>query len=461
MLEGLEIAEIKLSTCESIIDFRIDANTYKKEYLASENKINKFKTQTIGSISVFVQNFGAYSLCNDIRFVDEGIPFLMTQNVRQNYIDWNSLRYVDSESHKMLYKSHCKRNYLLITMAGEYLGRVAVYNKDFICSSNQAIAKVKLKENVNPYFVSTFLNTRFGQNQINRFKTITGQPNINMSLIKELVIPVIPQSLESQISNWVKKSETLSDKAKSLYSSAETYLLECLGMIDFAANPDAYNVITLKESFLETGRFDSEYYLPKYEDYIRLVKSYPNGYELLGDMCEIKDYNYIPEDGVRYKYIELANIGKTGNVTGCDEQNGEDLPTRARRIVHRGDVVVSSIEGSLGSCALITDEYDGALCSTGFFILQSSQLNPETLLTLFKSQLIQNLIKKGCSGTILTAISKFELEKIPMPIVRQEIQNEIAKYVRKSFELRKEAMQLLEDAKLTIESVIETGGVNC
>ena len=125
-----------------------------------------------------IQNFGAYSLCNDIVFVDDGIPFLMTQNVRHNYIDWNNVRYVNEASHKMLYKSHCKKSQVLVTMAGEYLGRVAVYDKDFICSSNQAIAKVTLKEGVSPYYVATFLNSIYGQNQINRFKTITGQPNI-------------------------------------------------------------------------------------------------------------------------------------------------------------------------------------------------------------------------------------------------------------------------------------------
>ena len=231
-------------------------------------------------------------------------------------------------------------------------------------------------------------------------------------------------------------------------------------MTDFATNPEAYNVKTLKESFLETGRFDSEYYLPKYEDYARLVEAYPNGFGLLGDVCDIKDDNYNPEDNVRYKYIELANIGKSGEITGCDEQCGEDLPTRARRIVHRGDVIVSSVEGSIDSCALVTDEYEGALCSTGFYVLQSSKLNPETLLTLFKSLPIQNLMKKGCSGTILTAIGKSELERIPLPLIRQEVQDEIALHVQKSFELRKEAMQLLENAKLTVETAIENGGVN-
>ena len=136
------------------------------------------------------------------------------------------------------------------------------------------------------------------------------------------------------------------------------------------------------------------------------------------------------------------------------------MPTRARRLVHQGDVIVSSIEGSLDSCALVTEDYDAALCSTGFYVLRSSKLNPETLLTLFKSLPIQQLMKKGCSGTILTAISKPELEKLPVPIIRQEVQEEIAQHVQRSFVLRKEAMQLLENAKRTVETAIEIGGGN-
>lgn len=159
---------------------------------------------------------------------------------------------------------------------------------------------------------------------------------------------------------------------------------------------------------------------------------------------------------MQYKYIELADIGKSGEITGCNEQTGEELPTRARRIVHKGDVIVSSIEGSLDSCALVTDEYDGALCSTGFYVLKSHLINPETLLVLFKSLPVQSLMKKGCSGTILTAIGKSEFEKIPIPLIRQEVQDEIAKHIQKSCELRMEAMQLLENAKLTIETAIET-----
>ena len=85
MLEGLDAVEIALSTCREIIDFRIDANTYKKEYLESAELLKKMKTQSVGEISNSIQNFGAYSLCNFINFQDEGIPFLMTKNVREKF----------------------------------------------------------------------------------------------------------------------------------------------------------------------------------------------------------------------------------------------------------------------------------------------------------------------------------------------------------------------------------------
>ena len=218
-------------------------------------------------------------------------------------------------------------------------------------------------------------------------------------------------------------------------------------------------VKTLKESFIETGRLDAEYYQPKYDDILHHIHTYKNGSKDLGDICEIKDENFAPQDGITYKYIELANIGKYGNITGCIQQSGEDLPSRARRIINENDVIVSSLEGSLDRCALVEENYDGALCSTGFYVLKSTVLNPETLLVMFKSPLIKELMKKGCSGTILTAISRQELERIPIPLIRQEVQEEIAQYVQNSISLRKESLSLLEKAKLTVEDVIQNGGV--
>ena len=131
------------------------------------------------------------------------------------------------------------------------------------------------------------------------------------------------------------------------------------------------------------------------------------------------------------------------------------MPTRARRKVSKGDVIVSSIEGSLSSNALITDEYDGSLCSTGFYVINSDEINSETLLVLLKSQIGQLQLKKGCSGTILTAINKPELENIVLPKIDAPIQHQIQQKITESFNLRKRSKHLLEFAKRAVEIAIE------
>lgn len=429
----------------------MEAEYYNSATLPFSNTIKASK-------AIVFSQYGTSKGLNEDRL---GFPILRLNEFNASFISCPT-KYCSLLDYETYLSLQLKKDDVLICRTNgnpKLVGKSALVPKDYNYAFASYLFRVRPhREIINSATLVAYLNSRYGRIEIEKYSMVGNQANFSPAKFREITIPIFSKELNNEIEQLTYSSFDKLEQSECIYSSAETYLLECLGMTEFAANPEAYNVKTLKESFLETGRFDSEYYLPKYEDYVRLVQSYPNGYGLLGDMCEIKDYNYTPKNEIRYKYIELANIGKSGDVTGCDEQNGEDLPTRARRIVHRGDVVVSSIEGSLDSCALITDEYDGALCSTGFYVLQSSQLNPETLLALFKSQPIQNLMKKGCSGTILTAISKSELERIPLPVIRKEVQDEIAKHVQKSFELRKKALQLLETAKLTIESVIENGG---
>ena len=82
-------------------------------------------------------------------------------------------------------------------------------------------------------------------------------------------------------------------------------------------------------------------------------------------------------------------------------------------------------------------------------------MNVETLLVLLKSDCIQSLLKRGCSGTILTSIAKDELSKILLPIISGETQELIAEKIQESFILRAESKQLLEQAKRMVEDKIE------
>ncbi len=185
------------------------------------------------------------------------------------------------------------------------------------------------------------------------------------------------------------------------------------------------------------------------------IREYPGGWNTLENLARLKNSNFNPDVETEYNYIELANIGSSGEIVGCMAEQGKDLPTRARRKVTIGDVIVSSIEGSLESIALITEEYDDALCSTGFHAIQSDMLNSEVLIVLLKSSVGQLQLKKGCSGTILTAINKEEFSRIAVPKIRAEKQTEIQQKMLESFSLRDQAKHLLEHAKRAVEIAIE------
>lgn len=450
-MEGLEVTEVKYQTVANSEIIRMEAEFYNSDRMPFSNTTTAAKAIT----------FSQYGTSKELNELNDGYPILRLNEFNNSFISAPSkyCNLLNVESYETL---KLKKGDILICRTNgnpKLVGKSALVPKDYDYGFASYLFRVRPNLSIiNSSTLVAYLNSKYGRMEIEKYSMVGNQANFSPAKFREIQIPIFSQELNRTVEEFTYKAFYQLEQSEDIYSSAESYLLECLGMTDFAANPEAYNVKSLKESFLETGRFDSEYYLPKYEDYSNLIQSYTNSCEPLSKVCKINDTNYSPKNGVQYKYVELANIGKSGDITGCDIQNGEMLPTRARRVIHKNDVIVSSIEGSLDSCALVTDEYENALCSTGFYVLQSSKLNSETLLTLFKSIPMQNLMKKGCSGTILTAISKAELEQLPIPIIRKEVQAEIAQHIQKSFALRKEALQLLENAKLTVERAVEMGG---
>ena len=240
-----------------------------------------------------------------------------------------------------------------------------------------------------------------------------------------------------------------------MYRQAELLLLDTLKLKDFNPPSQTINIKSFSNSFCTSGRLDAEFYQEKYEGYLKKIQAYPYGCEPIRTACKLKDANYTPKDNQTYQYIELSNIGNLGEITGASLDLGCNLPSRARRKVSKNDVIVSSVEGSLASCAIVSEQYHQALCSTGFYVVSSEKINSETLLILFKSEPIQQLLKQGCSGTILTAINKDEFLNIPLPLVDANIQTQIADLIRQSDHLRQESQALLEEAKRKVEQAIE------
>lgn len=467
----LEVSVLKLSEVQKDNESkRIDSEYFKKEYLENEELLKKFNLFYFESNNVVSGPFGSTLTSESYR--KDGICFIRVQDIKGGFfVEKESLVKISESDNNKIKHSQLRYGDFVISKVGNSIGYVAEIPEDInICniSENNIGLKTIGLETYTKKYILVFLNSKYGQLQIWRRISGNAQPKINVADFTKIKIPIFPMEFQLEIQNLVKDSHKALEESKELYKKAEEILYLELGLdpknplqslLDSKTNNPTkslnISIRTLKESFLKTGRLDSEYYQSKYEDIEKFIKSYPNGYDSFSNIINNKDTNFTPKNNENYSYIELANIGNNGNISEPISDLGKNLPTRARRIVSKGDVIISSIEGSLSSCALITQEFDKHLVSTGFFVLNSKLLNGETLLVMFKSQIFQEYLKKFPSGTILCAINKEELSKILIPKIDPTTQEKIAKYIQESFNLRKKSKQLLDNAKIKVEEQIQ------
>ncbi len=452
-----------LSACKEIIDFRIDANTYKKEYLESHALLVRKANKSISEIAYSVQNFGAYSLCNFINFQDHGIPFLMTKNVRENYIDWNIEKHIDAKSHQMLWKSHCKRGQVLVTMAGEYLGRVAVYDRDEVVSSNQAIAKVTLKPDYSSHFVSTFLNSRYGQHQIQRFKTITGQPNINMGLIEALRVPLLSATFVRAVERAMNTAGALREKAFTVYEQCETVLLNRVGMTSFSESREAISIKSMQASFGLTGRIDAEYYQPKYEQVVNKIVAQEHAG--LSSLVEIQKSiepgsDVYTDDADGLPFLRVADYSKFGITKPQKNLNAafvEEYGDQLAGLKPKKGTILFSKDGSVGEayCLRENAEFITSGAILHLTVRDTKAVLPDYLTLALNSKLVKMQAERDAGGSIILHWRPSEIASVVVPLVDITTQQDIARMVQESFALKAQSDHLLEVARRAVEIAIE------
>lgn len=451
-MDGLECSEILFSQID--LGDRFDSDYYTKNYLHISDQMSKVPTEKLGKLATIVASAfypAATQLYSEgdtafARCVDCVSYPVITKDQDSKF---EKIPYAFGKENKGI--AFIKAEDIIITKVGTpcYASILTEYSEIALSRTVMGLTGI---HSVDPYYLMVFLRCKYGFDQLFRQRELTIQYQLTLPRVKAVDVYLANDMLQIKVMKLCKKSKELQQESNEAYKMAEQILRDIVDYPDDTVL-STYSIKKIHESFAISGRIDAEYYQPKYETIVKKL----NTRETVLSLCNLHDKNYNPDAKQTYQYIELADVGQSGGISDVDIQYGSDLPTRARRIVKPGQVIVPSVEGSLQSCALITNEYDGALCSTGFYVLDSDFINSETLLVLFKSEPIQALMKQRCSGTILTAISKDELLSMPLPMIDDDIQKEIAAKVQEAFTLRKQSKQLLEYAKQAVEMAIEQG----
>jgi restriction endonuclease S subunit len=311
-----------------------------------------------------------------------------------------------------------------------YLNKVYIAQSDGQCSTEFFVLNVLEQTQLSNEFLQAYLTSKICLAQTVHMMTGNTHPRILREDFKEILIPLPPfanqRALVAEMQAARASRQQKLAQADALLAGLDAYLLEQLGITP--PQEDKRQVYAVRLGDLKDGRTDPHFHHPdfrKLADTIQQIDSAP-----LGRLVKFSSEAWNPEQATRttFRYIEISGINtQTGEVTPA-EISVSDAPSRARMLVQNGDILVSLTRPQRGAIALIDDELDNCIASTGFAIIReivSPQINRDYLWCVLRSQICLRQMLQRSSGGNYPAITQDELGKITVPIASSTIQETI------------------------------------
>ena len=395
MLKGLEISEISNNSLERTL--RLDAEFYSKFNLGQQKLFNDIGAQSLSNFAT-ISDGNHMSISEN--FVDNGVPYYRGGDIYNVFIETTTspLRIPKSvfDMPTML-RSHLQKGDVLMSIVGAIIGNVSLVTTDNLATCSCKLAIIRPDKNkLLPEYVGMYLMSKYGQQQIQKFRRGSGQTGLILEDFDQLLIPNIDHFVQKGISEIVNCSHESLIKGRQLYDSAEIFLLECLGMKDFKQCSESVSVKRFSD-FALSGRLDAEYYHVKYDKLEEKIKSV--SYKTIADL---QTFN---ARGVQPEYIPDGNISVVNSKhileEGLDYDNFERttksfLLSHKRAQIRYGDILIYTTGANIGRTqAYLKNDY--ALASNHVNILRVKDVNPIYLALVLSphcSECPNTLLKK-------------------------------------------------------------------
>ena len=147
---------------------------------------------------------------------------------------------------------------------------------------------------------------------------------------------------------------------------------------------------------------------------------------LIDDVC-FPTEQVIPADDVEFTYIDIGSVDRvTKRISDPQLLRGKDAPSRARKMVQKGDTLVSMTRPNLNAVALVGAEYDRQIASTGFEVLRSTGLDTRWIAYLVRTNHFVDSMSALVQGALYPAIRGKDVRAFSVPIAPFSEQRRIA-----------------------------------
>jgi type I restriction enzyme S subunit len=139
-----------------------------------------------------------------------------------------------------------------------------------------------------------------------------------------------------------------------------------------------------------------------------------------------------------FTYIDISSVNKDiFQIESPKVLLGIDAPSRARKVVEKGDVVFATTRPNLKNIAIVSEDYTNPIASTGFCLLRTKKelLNNEYLFYFLISEKVQEYIQPFIKGAQYPAISDKDLLSIEIPFLSIKKQEESVNRIKSIFDV--------------------------
>ena len=342
----------------------------------------------------------------------EGIPFFRSQNVHNNGLCYDDIKYIDDETHQCMISTEVHPGDVLLNITGGSLGRCAVVPSTFdIGNVSQHVCILRPILVISEYLHAFILSGHFHKNMKVSGSGREGLPKYNL---EKMVFPLPPFDEQARIVNQVQNLMYLIDDInanrdlleKNIYQYKQEVLdLAISGKLNTQLSTDIPALEILKAINPSYSATDNRHY-----------ENLPDSWEEveLGDVCQLFD-----GEKVRGKeFINLDVKYLRGSKDGSRLSSGKYVPENALMILVDGE----------NSGEVFATPHEGYQGSTFKQLRISSELNRDYVLLLIQRS--RELLKDNKVGSAIPHLNKKLFKQIHVPIPPYDEQIRIVRAVQ-------------------------------
>lgn len=319
--------------------------------------------------------FGSQLHASD--YSDEGVGVVMPQDLGDNVVIPDAMARIEPEMAESLARHQLHPGDIVFSRRGDVTRRALIRGNDGEVICGTGCLRVRLdRQRADPVFVSYALALEGAREWLVRHAVGATMPNLNTGILSRVPMRVPGLVVQHAIG---KVLGALDDK--------------------IAANREASRSI---DEYL-AGAFEREH-----SSAIQVR---------LEDVAEVNAESVKPAGEGWIEYVDISTL-KEGELLTPARIPGSEAPGRARRALHSGDTLWSTVRPNRRSHALMLGSTEGLVASTGIAVITPRKCRPSELYEATRRAGFQEYLESVAEGSTYPAVRADRFSDAPIDLLQ-------------------------------------------